>query len=212
MTEKLMKLRVPPHTIRWFAAGEHCADSVDGDLFLIDHGTWEDRAIELAQEALLLTEPDLDGFTWCAHTAFRRGEIDSRDALSEMGARGYERRAVYDYRHHLYAVVHFEVSDDLRAISLENDESCEGLEYDWFQYAALALDDLTGAKLACAWGDSIICSTHCTLCLMGLGLFPDREPAVTVPARMAKWVNASNIPKAVAVQIILTPGKAEPNS
>ena len=186
----LMQLRLPPFTVGWYPAGIDCTDSVDGDLFLIDHGTWEDDAIQLAQKALLLTEPDLEGFTWCAHTAFRRGAFAGEEMLSEMGPRGYERRPVKDYHHRLYAKVHFEVEDAPRLNAVSNDFCCEGLEYGWEQYPVLALDDLTGAKLACGWGDAIICSTHCVLVLMGLGLFPDRPPSTVVPARMALWTGA----------------------
>ena len=187
-----MQLVVPPFSVRYFAEGENCNDSVDGDLYLIDHGTLADDAIKLAQEALCLTEPELAGFTLCAHTAFRRGSIDGRDALSEMGFHGFERRTVYNYKHHNYAVVHFDVSDEKRSTSVTNDEACEGLSYGWAEYPFLALDDITGAKLACSWGDSIICSTHCTMDLMGLGLFPDRPPAMVVPARMALWFSATS--------------------
>lgn len=207
-----MNLIVPPCTVRWFPEGEDCVDSVDGDLFLIDHGTWEDDAIKIGQEALTFTEPELDGYTWCAHTAFRRGTFYGQDALSEMGFGGFERRAVRGYRHHLYAVAHFDVSDERRSTAVANDVACESLDYDWLQYAPLVVDGLTGAKLACSWGDAVICSTHCTMDLMGLSLFPDRAPTMVVPARMALWVGAKYPPTIdPAVTMILTPEKSQDN-
>ena len=212
MTNHNMKLIVPPVSVRWFPAGVDCLDAVDGDLVLMDHGTWEDRAIEWAQEGLLLSEPDLRGFTWCAHTAYVRGaDADGSPMVSEMGPGGFERRPLRGYTHHLYAVAHFDVANDLRWNADAYDQACEGLDYDWFQYPVLALDDLTGATLSCAWGDAIICSTHCTLVLMGLGLFPDREPASVVPARMAKWCGAGKMTAGTPTQIILTPGIPRPN-
>jgi hypothetical protein len=193
MTQHRMQLLVPPRTVTWYPAGEDCSDSVDGDLFLIDHGTLADDAIELGQEALTVTQPELKGYTWCAHTAFRRGQIAGADALGEMGFKGYERRTVAGYKHHLYAKVHFDASEEQCATAVEFDESCEGLEYGWTEYPTLALDGLTEAKLACTWGDAIICSTKETIVLMGLGLFPDRPPAMVVPARMALWIGAAVI-------------------
>lgn len=201
-----MKLIIPPHTIEWYPAGVDCTNSVDGDLFLIDHGTWNDDIIKFGQEALTFTEPELKGYTWCAHSAIRRGTVDGVAALSEMGWRGYERREVHKYRHHLYAKVHFEVSDELRAHAVMNDEACDELTYGWVEYPPIIVDGLTGATLACTWGDSLICSAHCTMVLMGLGLFPDRPPSMIVPARMAFWVGASIIHSGTPTTIIVTPG------
>jgi len=192
MTNDRMTLVVPAFTIEWYEAGQDCTDATDADLLLIDHGTWADDAIKLGQEALTITEPDLKGFTWCAHTAVVRGTIDDLTAVSEMGFGGYERRQLFDYKHHVYAKVHFNVSDELRATAVSNDVSCQGLDYGWLEYPALVTDGLTGAKLACTWGTAIICSTHCSLVLMGLGLFPDRPPAMVVPARMALWFGAAH--------------------
>jgi len=210
MTNDRMILIVPPFTIKWFGPGEHCTDAVDADLLLIDHGTWEDRAIEYAQDALLLTEPELKGYTWCAHNAIIRGKnAEDRTMVSGMGPGGYERRPLYDYKHHLYAVIHFEVNEDLRANAVQYDEACVNLDYGWSQYLFIGVDDLTGVKLACSCGGAIICSTHATLVEMGLGLFPDRPPSLVVPARMALWCDAK-VPHGIVVgpptSIIVTPG------
>ena len=209
----MMKLRVPPCTIQWYPPGYHCIDSVDGDIFLIDHGTLVDDVIRLGQEALTITEPELKGYTWCEHTATRRGYIDGEDALSEMGWKGYERRILANYAHRLYAKVHFEVDDVLRANAVANDVSCEGLEYGWEEYPPLVLDGLTGAQLACTFGDAIICSTKETLVMMGLGLMPDRLPSMVVPARIAYWVgaNPSIMSNATPTQIIVIPGIPQAN-
>jgi hypothetical protein len=185
-----MKLIVPPSTVEWYPVGQDCADAVDGDLLLIDHGTLADDAIKIGQRALQVTEPDLTGYTWCAHTAIVRGQVLGGTGVSEMGFGGFERRPLLGYRHHLYAKVHFNVTEHQRVTAVSNDLSCEGLNYGWLSYPPLVLDGLTGEKLACSWGDAIICSHHCTLVLMGLGLFPDRPPSMVVPARMALWIGA----------------------
>ena len=208
----LFHLVVPPHTVRWFPAGEDCTDSVDGDVFLIDHGNWEDDIIKIAQEALADMEHELKDYTWCAHTAFRRGQLEGRDALSQMNFSGYNRAAVNDYKHHLYAVVHFNVSDEQRATAVEYDESCEDLEYDWLQYPPFLFDGVTGAQLACTWGDMIICSTKETIVCMGLGLMPDRIPSAVVPARWAFWVDAKSPPTVgPPAKLILTVEDPQPN-
>jgi hypothetical protein len=212
MTNDLMTLNIPPFSIRWFEKGEHCHDAKDADLLLVDHGTWEDDAIKFGQEALTFTEPELRGYCWCAHTAIVRGQVNGFTMVSEMRFGGFERRPLYDYRHHLYAVVHFEVSDERRLTAVANDEACEGLDYDWLQYPPLVLNGLTRSRLACTWGDSIICSTHCTMVLMGLSLFPDCPPAMVIPARMALWVDAKSPPiVGPPVKLILTPETPQPN-
>ncbi len=186
MSRTSFDLIVPPFSLRWFEAGEHCDDAQPGDILLINHGTPVSEAIDLGQKALSITEPDLLPFTWCTHDAFSRGD----GLLSEMGFRGYERRQLLDYKHHLYAVGHFDVSDEARARALGYDDAMAGIDYGWAEYLPLILDGLTGAKFEGSWGNAVICSTHLTLVLMALGLFPDRLPGSVVPARTALWLGA----------------------
>ena len=181
-------LIVPPHSIRFFEQGEHCSDPQTGDLVLVDHGTWQDNLIQRGQEALTLTEPDLRGYTWCAHTAFVRD--GSTGTLSEMGFRGYERRPLSDYAAHLYAVVNFTMNDEQRATMVSYDDACVGVGYGFLEYLPLIFDGLTDATFGGSFGDSLICSHHLTLLLMGGGLFPDRQADRVVPARLALWSGA----------------------
>jgi hypothetical protein len=211
MTNHTMKLLLPQFTVRWYFEGEECTDSQDGDIFLIDHGTFFDTVIKDMQDVLALSEPELDGYTWCAHVAIRNGKMSGLDALSEMGPRGHERRTVSGYKHHVYAVVSFSVERDDRMTACEFDDACSGLDYGWLEYPPFAFDDLTGAKFACTWGDTIICSTHVTMCAMGLGLFPDRPPAMVAPARMALWFKASVQSQSVPTTILITPGIPQAN-
>jgi hypothetical protein len=76
-------------TLRWFEAGQHCDDSVAGDVILVYHGTdiaWSIRSGQWL--AAHLWQRDLDGFTWLDHTAMIR--VGGPDAIvSEMGPRGH---------------------------------------------------------------------------------------------------------------------------
>lgn len=198
MTNHRMTLTVPPVSLRWFPKGIDCTDALDGDLILMDHGSLADDAIRLGQEALLLTEPELKGFTWCSHTAYVRNGPGPGVTISEMVPSGHRRRSLTDYVHHVYAVAHFDVSPEMVTNANAYDKACESLEYGWLQYPVFALDDFTGAKFACGWADTVICSNHCTMVEMGLGLFPDRPPSMVVPARMALWCDARPAPVAVA--------------
>lgn len=187
-----LALRVPPHSVRWFKEGEHCADPRTGDLLLVDHLGPVARAITVGEWALQLTQKYLRDYTWCDHSAIisHGGEGGQQPIVSEMGPHGHEMRALETYRHRLYAVVNFDVDDDARAQAVANDVACRDVEYGYVQYLAMMLNGLTGARLSVSWGSSIICSTHATLCLMGLGLFPDRQPASVAPCHLAWWTGA----------------------
>ncbi len=188
-----LALYIPPCTVRWFPEGVHCADAVDGDLVLVKHPTiWAD-AISAGQHALVLTHPQLEGYTWLDHSAIVRGhDGDLRTMLSEMGPRGYERRTLFDYHASLYCVVHFECSAIQREAAMRNDQACADVDYGWLEFAADIIDGLTDTEFVGSWGDSIICSVHCTLVLMGLGLFPNLNPAKVLPANLANWTGAKH--------------------
>lgn len=163
---------------------------MQGDLLLVNHGTIFDDAVGIGQEALTLTEPELKGYTWCRHTGVIRYQ-DGKPWVSEMGPRGYERRPIDGYDHELYAVVNFDASAEQRLTAMKFDEACSDVDYGWFEYFPLVIDGLTAAKFAGSWGDAIICSTHVTLVLMGLGAFPDRPPDAVTPAHWALWTGAN---------------------
>ena len=188
MSDKF-QLIVPPHSVRWFPSGVHCYDPVQGDMILVKHKTVFADAICAGQEMMTLTEPELHGYTWCDHAAYL--STAGQDAIvDEMGPRGFESRKLYDYQARLYAVVHFEISDDQRATTVFFNQACSGVDYGWLEYIPLILDGLTDAKFAGSWGDAIICSTHLTMVMMGAGLFPDRPCNMVAPAHLALWVGA----------------------
>jgi hypothetical protein len=183
------RLIVPSFTLRWFPKGEHCYDSTSGDELIVRHHTVMADAISIGQEAMALTRPELRGYTWPDHDAFIH--LGGPGAIvSEMGPRGYERRGLKDYQDELYAVVHYDVSDELRANAVAFDNACSEIDYGWDEYVDDILDGLTHAKFAGSWGDNIICSTHLTLVTMALGFMPALNPDQVVPAHRAMWLGA----------------------
>ena len=179
---------VPAHSVRWFAAGEHCDDASAGDLLLVDHGTIPDLLIGFGERVAGLFDRTLKPFAWCRHTAFVR----PNGVVSEMGFKGHELRFLDEYAARLYAVVHFDAATPEQILaSLAADDSLHGTEYGWASYPPLVLDCLTGARFGAAWGSTMICSTHVTMVAMPLGLFPDRQPGGTMPVHVAHWLGAS---------------------
>ena len=180
---------VPEHTIRWYGVGETCTDPVNGDIMLVKHKTLMGDAIAEAQKVLVITEPELKGYTWNNHSAFIRWQ-DSRPFVSEMGPKGYERRPLLGYEHELYCIINLQCAPAQRNQSLLSDQACEGLDYGWLEYLPFVLDGLTWAKFSASWGDAIICSTYVTLLAMAMGLFPDREPNGVAPCHLSLWFDA----------------------
>ena len=182
--------RVPAHSIRWYAAGVECADPAPGDLLLVDHGTSVDKAIGVGQWLTAhVSDRSLIPNAWARHAALLRLE-GAAPIVAEMGPRGHELHPLSKYTHRLYAVVHFDVDDNQRASVLANDDACSSIDYGWLQYVPLTIDGLTRAQLAGGWGGGMICSTHALMCLMGCGMFPDRNPAAVIPAHLARYVDA----------------------
>jgi hypothetical protein len=180
------KLHVPAVSLRWFEEGEHCSDANEGDLLLVDHGTVVSDVIRDGQYLLALDDETLKPFTWCTHSAYiRNGGADA--VVSEMGFKGYERRKLSDYRARFYCVASFKVDPHLASFY---DDCMQGVSYGWAEYLPILANAVTDGKFEGAWGDSVICSTHTTMVLMGLGLFPDRLPSGVVPAHQARWVGA----------------------
>jgi hypothetical protein len=128
------------------------------------------------------------GYTWSTHTAFARDKY----TLSEMGFRGYERRDILDYKHKLYAVVHFDSSAAQVQASLDFDDACQGLEYGYQEYVGLMLEAIDRDVFAGSWGDAVVCSVHTTLVAMAQGLFPDRWASLVYPALWAYWTGAKH--------------------
>lgn len=199
---------VAPSSIRWYEEGEYCPDPVAGDMILVNHGTFDAKAIEFGERAMTITERALEGYTWCDHVAWIRNGQDARrftpdderhymraadtpaKIVSELGPRGHEYRPYVDYSNRLHCVVHFDVSDATRQMVLDNDDRCSTISYGWLQYPALIVDGLSGAHFLGGYGNTMICSTEVGLCGSGSYWFADRQPSGLVPSHLALMVNA----------------------
>lgn len=201
---------VAPSSIRWYEEGEHCLNPVAGDMIIVNHGTFDARAIEFGEKAMaLLTEKELQGFTWCDHVAWIREGKDSlrfvpddwrhsfgapanvpKFIVSELGPRGHEYRTLFDYVDRLYCVVHFDVPELSRQRVLDNDDCCATIKYGWLEYPSLIVDGATGAHFLGGYGNTMICSTEVTLCGSGLYWFADRQASGMTPAHNALMVGA----------------------
>lgn len=185
------QLRVPDHTVTFFGKGAEVTGAVEGDFLVVRHPTIFADVIARLQALENEIHHDLDGFTGWDHAAFTRGfDEQHRLMVSEMGPKNYERRPLFDYTDKECSLIHYNVSDELRAIGLANDVACSGIDYGWSDYIGDVIDGLDGGKLSLTFGDAVDCSCHTTLLAMGMGLFPDRLPSIVTPARFAKWHGA----------------------
>ncbi len=182
-------LVLPPHTVRWYEAGQHCDDPRSGDILLVDHGTLASDVIEGAQKLATIREPQLRSYAWCGHAAIIRA--DGAPTVSEMGFKGYERRSLWSYRARLYAVVNLEVTPSQRQAALDFDDAMQGADYGWLEYPAIALDDMTGLGLDASWSDHLICSAATMTVAGAMGFMGTRLPTRTEPMRIAMWLGAS---------------------
>ncbi len=184
---------VPPHSIRWYGPGEECTDPLNGDILLVDHGTFASTIIEDLEKVITLRSPELRGYTWCGHSANIRVDDGTAPVVSEMGFKGLERRPLANYAHRLYAVVSFtEATPEQRLAFSQFDDAMSGLDYGWFEYLPIAVDDALGTNVAGSIGDHLICSARTMLCAAPLGFMGDRLAVRTEPARIAYWLGAQH--------------------
>ena len=165
-------------------------NAVPGHEILVKHKTIFADAISVGQDTMVLTHPELQGFTWLDHCAFVRPTSNGQTMVAEMGPRGYERRPLLDYVAEEYCVVHYEVSDEQRTAAVNFDNSCSSVDYGWLEYIGDILDGISGLKFVGSWGDNIICSTHLTMVTMALGFMPALMPNAVIPAHRALWLGA----------------------
>lgn len=191
MKDPGFSLVLPPHTVTW--KDSPGLKPVTGDILLVHRHDIASDAIDAGQKVLTLTEPSLKPYVWVTHVAYVRSGGDD-PIFSEMAFSGYRQRPLSELDDATWALAHFDFTDEQRASTLRNDDAMSKVEYGWTQYVPLILDGLTDAKFEGSWGSSMICSTHVTLALMGGGVFPDCPPSLVVPARIASWVDAQEVP------------------
>ena len=202
-----MRSWVAPHTVRFYESGATCPDPVSGDVIIVDHNTFIAKGISFSEGLLTLQDKTLKGYTWCDHVAFIRqtgdGELlylqdQKRYAhygefvVSEMAFHGHQYRSLDAYQTRIYAVVHFDVSDEARTAVLDADRRCARVHYGFLQYAPLVVDCLSGAKWAGSYGDTMICSTEVALCATNLYWFFNLQPSGVMPCHVAQLVGASH--------------------
>jgi hypothetical protein len=181
---------VAPHSVRFYEPGATMTDLEPGDVVLIDHNSWVAKGITVGEWLLSrISEPELRGYTWADHCALSR-ERDGQMVISEMGPRGHEFRAVSDYDDRLSARVRFDVSSELRERVLAADQRLHGIRYGFDQYPFLAVNGLTGAKIAASYGSAMVCSTAVTWCAKNIYFTPDRQDSAVIPAHITYWVRA----------------------
>jgi len=181
---------VPPHSVRFFDYDVACVDAAPGDWLLVDHGTGVSKGIEIGQSIIAATtQKDLRDFTWPDHSAFVT-EDNGQILVSEMGPRGHELRPLSAYKAKRYAVVHFDVSDEARALALKFDRAMWDAEYGYLQYLALLINGTLAISIDLSCGNSVICSTHVTTVSAPMGFFPGRLAQSVMPAHLAKYTNA----------------------
>ena len=179
-----------PVSLRWYEAGEHCADPIPGDVILVDHLTLLAKAISGGETIEShLWRKDLKGFTWLDHCGIIRND-SGEFMVSEMGPRGHELRPLIDYQARLYCVAHFDVTDDERNLVLASDADLVGIDYGWVQYLALIANGLSGTNISLALGDAIICSTAVARCAENIYFVFDRPAEDLIPSDIAKMVGA----------------------
>lgn len=187
-----------PHSVRYFPAGFTCTDPVAGDVIIVDRGSILPRLIKTGEWVIanlpLVGEPELKPYTWCDHVAFIREDVPGVFTVSQMEATGHQIVPLEGYRANDYAVAHFDVADELRALVLAADARCAGIEYGFFQYPFLALGGVSGGKLAVAYGSSMVCSTEVATCGENIYWTSDRNAAAVIPSRIALWVGAGAPP------------------
>ena len=185
-----LRLIVPPRDIRFFEAGEPLTDVVEGDFILVKHADLFADAIEKSLTLESILHPQLEGYVWLDHCGFVRNDLLGVPQVSEMGAKGHERRPVAGYKDELCARVRFHVSGEKIATACAYDVACEDVEYGWELYLPMILNGIDGGKFIGSWGDALVCSVHVTLLAMGMGLFPDRPAWDVDPARFCMWTGA----------------------
>ncbi len=190
MPDDRFTLRLPPFVRTWSLAGEPLTVTSEADLVLVRHSTIWAAAIAHAQTLGEIAHPEWTGFTWANHACVSRLMPDGSMGISEMGARGYERRPASDYVDRDACVIHFLVSDNLRANAVANDEAMSGIDYGWLSFLPDTLALFTHEDLAITLRNHVVCSTHATMVLMGLGLFPAVVPTAVIPAHLALWTSS----------------------
>ena len=190
MPDNRFASHVPAFTRTWSAKGDPLPITSEADVILIRHSTLWATAIAGAQALGEVAHPEWKGYTWTNHTGVSRKMADGSMGVSQMGPRGYERVAASEYVDKEACVIHFDVSDELRANAVRNDEAMSGIDYGWLEYLPDVINEFTHEDLAVTIRNHVVCSAHAALVVMGLGFFPPIVPTGMMPVQWALLTDA----------------------
>ena len=186
---------VPQVTVSIFDSGEHCTNSLPGDMILVEHHGAMPAIIRFGQRLRY----------WAWRNLFRKSQYEKdfctvnhamivvsggKDALvSQMEAKGGTIVSLASYVDKKYAVVSpVNVSDEQRLSSARVGLWCEGIAYGWLSIFGSAIDCLIPVvEVALGSGQRMICSTASSLAHRCVNLIPDKSDVSVMPADLARY-------------------------
>lgn len=173
---------VPASTYRVFDTGQHCTDSVRGDLVLVRNEGAVAEFIRQVQRLRVASE-----YCWCNHAAIVL-EGGPHAVVSQEGPTGDVETPLANLGGVVFAVVHYsEITDSQRDEVARFAGNAVGLGYGYFQILADAFNGMTGFEFTAGWGDRMVCSTASCRALERAGLIADRSPYAVNPAHLARY-------------------------
>jgi len=176
---------VPAHTVRYFGAGEHCADPMLGDLVLIRHAGFVASVIRFGERLRLHGEDRIYAAVNHAATVVDPGP---NPKIQEMVGRG---GVVSDLR--TYVDVAYAVVNTTRATQAQRMTAKAaalyyvGIGYSYLSIASDSLYLLTGLPIALTIGASVVCSADASTAQRCLGFVPGKPDLAVLPSDLARW-------------------------
>jgi len=186
---------VPQATVRVFGNGQHCVDTLPGDMILVVHNGNMPAIIRFGQglryftRRVIFRDKDYDK-AYCAVNHAMIVVTGGKDAkVSQMEAKGGTIVSLASYVDKKYAVVSPDnVSDEQRLSSARFGFWCEGIAYGWFSILGIAIDCLLPViEVALGSGQRMICSTASSLAHRCVNLIPDKSDTSVMPADLARY-------------------------
>lgn len=171
---------VPKVAMRWFGPGVPVNNVTEGDMLLIRSGAFVSRIIRFGER--LRGHGDA---AWCNHAAI----VVNSTTLAEAGATGVRLVPIEKYTAARVALVQAQVPRNQLVETSDFAMWSVGIRYGWLSIAAIVLDILTGLHLSFSGSDRMICSAMACRAWERLGLIGDKDPMVTMPSDLARWLN-----------------------
>ena len=186
---------VPVASVRTFKQGQHCPNSLPGDMILVVHHGIMPEIIRFGQRIRYYMMRNILGREefkkeYCVvNHAMIVVEGGPNAKVTQMEAKGGTTVELVEYQFHKYAVVSpTNVSDEQRLTAARFARWCEHIKYGWFSIFGCTIDILIPViAVALASGQRMICSTSSALAHRCVGLIPDRADASVLPADLARY-------------------------